>query len=818
MLWLEGGHGTYWVSGKAGSGKSTLMNLICQDPRTNAALRVWSGTSKVFSLKFFFWNAGTDLQKSSRGLLRSIIYQILDTAPELMPILERSIYTTQQRTQQLPSWTERRLLATLQYLLRYGLRSYRLCIFVDGLDEFSNNQNELLELMRDFRQYSNIKICLSSRPYGLFQDEFGSSAMLKLQDLTESDIRKYTSDKLEGARRKSSQALRSSLRLDEIASMIFQRAEGVFLWVKLAVRDQLEGIRNHDNANQLLERLQILPDEIEGIYLHMLQRIDKVYRKEVAYYFHFVLELGDSSLFDIALAAYHRIDNILLFAPGLSLSELCRHCRLIRGRIATTCQGILEVRETDRLKCQELASFKSLLDQFRTPKRRNALIELQSYQACSRVAFLHRTALDFFRENGQATKLLEERDSTSPHPLLLHVKALLANLVVFPLSTDDEKVRKSIEHIMIYASLAEQQLGHAQPVLVDLLDRSLSLLGQGSWGHPRRPLDVGKLDYLKYFHRRRDSVITDFLGFAAYYGLGLYVTSIVDSQAKGRTGSTVDYLLNCVLFGLHHLFPLSPNSLPISGHMKLIIALLERGANPQVNSFESDYTAWGLFLYDLYKDCFNMCPLSVRQQTEWGSTLQTFVTSGANPNERLNRRTSDFYFTESADTMFVKDLQIRRYEIRLHLSPLAVLRLCFNRDLGFFRLEDNLTASGAWNYGECASIAVQIMDGTSRSCWVDPKLSKEQADDLVKAMEKNPSNAVQCSDIRRHIEYLLQGLDLPQLFNQACQEEESGEDGVSTDDEDTSDEWSTESSDSLDAPDAETEESIQSSRSSSQSP
>ena len=126
--WLESGHGTYWISGKAGCGKSTLMNLICQDPRTNAALRVWSGTSEVLLPKFFFWNAGTELQKSSRGLFRSIIYQIMEKTPELMPVLEKYINTAQQRTQQLPTWTERRLLATLQHLLRYGLQSYRLCI------------------------------------------------------------------------------------------------------------------------------------------------------------------------------------------------------------------------------------------------------------------------------------------------------------------------------------------------------------------------------------------------------------------------------------------------------------------------------------------------------------------------------------------------------------------------------------------------------------------------------------------------------------------------------------------------------------------
>ena len=42
--WLESRQGTYWVNGKAGSGKSTLMNFLCQDDRTFKSLRTWSGS------------------------------------------------------------------------------------------------------------------------------------------------------------------------------------------------------------------------------------------------------------------------------------------------------------------------------------------------------------------------------------------------------------------------------------------------------------------------------------------------------------------------------------------------------------------------------------------------------------------------------------------------------------------------------------------------------------------------------------------------------------------------------------------------------
>lgn len=52
--WLEKGYGTYWISGKTGSGKSTLMNYICQDLRTEIALRVWSGINEFFMPNIFF--------------------------------------------------------------------------------------------------------------------------------------------------------------------------------------------------------------------------------------------------------------------------------------------------------------------------------------------------------------------------------------------------------------------------------------------------------------------------------------------------------------------------------------------------------------------------------------------------------------------------------------------------------------------------------------------------------------------------------------------------------------------------------------------
>jgi polynucleotide 5'-kinase involved in rRNA processing len=42
--WLSSGKGIFHISGKLGSGKSTLMKYLCCEARTKAELTKWAGT------------------------------------------------------------------------------------------------------------------------------------------------------------------------------------------------------------------------------------------------------------------------------------------------------------------------------------------------------------------------------------------------------------------------------------------------------------------------------------------------------------------------------------------------------------------------------------------------------------------------------------------------------------------------------------------------------------------------------------------------------------------------------------------------------
>jgi len=81
--WLRKGTGIFWISGKPGSGKSTLMKLIHSDHRTAQLLRPWGSQCRKVTATFFFHHRGSALQKSFEGLLRGIISQLIEKEPDL---------------------------------------------------------------------------------------------------------------------------------------------------------------------------------------------------------------------------------------------------------------------------------------------------------------------------------------------------------------------------------------------------------------------------------------------------------------------------------------------------------------------------------------------------------------------------------------------------------------------------------------------------------------------------------------------------------------------------------------------------------------
>ena len=87
-IWLEdtsGHNNLYWIHGKPGSGKSTLMRLLSDAYQTREALKAWSGTLPSLVASAFFWLSGNDMQKSLKGLLRSLLFDVLSQDDSHIP-------------------------------------------------------------------------------------------------------------------------------------------------------------------------------------------------------------------------------------------------------------------------------------------------------------------------------------------------------------------------------------------------------------------------------------------------------------------------------------------------------------------------------------------------------------------------------------------------------------------------------------------------------------------------------------------------------------------------------------------------------------
>lgn len=150
-LWLQEGRGCYWIRGKAGSGKSTLMKYICQSNSTQKYLHEWAGSSSLTTASFFFWYLGYDIQKSQAGLLRSLLHDILSKNQWLMTHIMPELFIEAAKSDGSDLFEDLTLDELMWWFNKLGdclsrNDSQKMCLFIDGLDEYSGNCAELIKL------------------------------------------------------------------------------------------------------------------------------------------------------------------------------------------------------------------------------------------------------------------------------------------------------------------------------------------------------------------------------------------------------------------------------------------------------------------------------------------------------------------------------------------------------------------------------------------------------------------------------------------------------------------------------------------------
>ena len=192
--WLRQGTSLYWISGKAASGKSTLMAHISDHSTTRSRLSIWAAGKQLHLLCYYFWRPGSSLQKNVQGLLRSFLMQIMSEIPEIAEDLASKFLVHPDAA---PVWSTKQLVTIFERALAIsdGLK-HCFCIFIDGLDEFEGDAEELLELIFELERRPYVKCCVSSRPETQLKHRLAGYATLKLEDLNRDDITTYCREKL----------------------------------------------------------------------------------------------------------------------------------------------------------------------------------------------------------------------------------------------------------------------------------------------------------------------------------------------------------------------------------------------------------------------------------------------------------------------------------------------------------------------------------------------------------------------------------------------------------------------------------------------
>lgn len=124
--WIEEEGGIFWIHGKPGSGKSTLMKFLADNSRTQDCVTKWAHPYKATIAAHYFCNLGTDMQKSLLGLMQTLVFEILCKSPTRiqsacptrweMALNDQHVFAAQKKYDREGQWTMEELEATIKRL------------------------------------------------------------------------------------------------------------------------------------------------------------------------------------------------------------------------------------------------------------------------------------------------------------------------------------------------------------------------------------------------------------------------------------------------------------------------------------------------------------------------------------------------------------------------------------------------------------------------------------------------------------------------------------------------------------------------------
>ena len=252
-------HGFLWIKGKPGAGKSTLMNFALANSRK---------TMKGRTIISFFFNArGTSLEKSTTGMYRSLLLQLLQRLPRLQSVFRHLGFATGHICNDYVQSVE-----TLKQLFEKAVRllgEASVVCLIDALDECDEDQVRdmvaFFQRLGESAMLSGVRlhVLFSSRHYPHISIEKGLELVLEKQPGHDQDITTYISKELKIGHSNTSEQIRLDLH---------DKADGVFMWVFLVVRILNKEYDHGRRGAQLRRKLGEIPGDLHELFRDLLTR------------------------------------------------------------------------------------------------------------------------------------------------------------------------------------------------------------------------------------------------------------------------------------------------------------------------------------------------------------------------------------------------------------------------------------------------------------------------------------------------------------------------------------------------------------------
>ncbi|KAH8725576.1 hypothetical protein GQ44DRAFT_796619 [Phaeosphaeriaceae sp. PMI808] len=370
----------YWITGKPAAGKSTLLKFIYNDIRTTQHLTKWAKGKRLISCASYLWNNGTQMQMFEEGMLRTLLHAALLQAPELGAELFPS--KMEEFLLFADPWhrpiTSSEVKSAFELLLEGAKTSYKLFLFIDGLDEFDGDHNQPVAMIR--RCVSpHVKTCVSSRAWPVFEDGFQQQPRLRLETITYKDIKRYVTSRFSNSPGYLERQLDTPDEVNHLIENISRKSSGVFLWVRLVTDSLLKGLENGDRLEELQHRFDIIPEDLEELFWKILTHAEKEHSIKMSQLFQIMRRASEPlRVLDFSYADDPDPEVISKTPYGLPDPQpLEGRARRMRRRLKTCCKGLLEAEPDNK---QTIAS--------------------------TSVTYLHRTVRDYLDRPGIWSKFL----------------------------------------------------------------------------------------------------------------------------------------------------------------------------------------------------------------------------------------------------------------------------------------------------------------------------------------------------------------------------------------------------------------------------